>query len=319
MATVTLKNIGLTNTDPTALRPIFRAILAADVKATRTAVRDAEGLPANDAVRALTQAYLRDFNLGRCTPRQLQHDSLTLAVFRGLRLAQTDSGQTEDEIADANNAVLALAAAAANLDEPVLADLLLRFEPGFSLADDSGRSGAEGTSAFFAQFDAPRCAAWALQTHTDGAMRHEELCALERAETRLRKNATRWIRELGLRREPTVESDDAGTALRRRALHTMRVTGEPSIVDVCEGVLFSFGFCMLGRPELYCAVEVDDVERKTARMHSVILEAMSSRRAPEPDVWSGESGDWMHALRLVLAPFARLRAAGVPAVLAVRV
>ena len=313
-----LATIGYTNTDPTAMRSILRAILAADTDATCNAVRTAAGLAANDAVRALTQAYLRDYNLGRRTAAELQRsDSLICSVFRGMRLAQADSGLREVEIEEKNNGVLVLAAAAANLDDPVLAELLLRLEPGFTMSKGAGHEGALATSEFFKDFNAPRCAAWALREHPDGGLRHEEERALELMQTRLRKKAARWIRELGLRREAD-DDDDPIVGLQRLGLHHIRKTGEPIVLYSRPAHLFSFGNCLLGRPEFWCSVDDEaPLQCSRARLRGMLLDALCSNKPPEVD--EHLRIDAASPLIRVLSPFGRLRAAGVPALLAVRV
>ena len=294
--------------DPNALRPIEQAIETGCAKSVRRAVKTAKRLGGEDALRAMHKAYIHDLNAGRNTALELD-SGLLRAVFRGLHLAQSEVyGMSETAIDDNNNAVTTLASAAAKYDDPRLVELLLRWEPGFTMAQRNETTGdfangAETTASFFMDMDAPRCAAWTRANHPDGHSTHEEDALLERHDARLRKRATAWIRKLKLK-HADCETDTVEVAVRRSLLHSIKATGTFLVSDDGRCV-FTAGMCLLGLPELmHFAKPQDDIEKLSESMRGVAMDLLIGK-PPELDT-STTLGD-ATTLVQVVAPFAPLR------------
>ena len=289
-----------------ALRPILDAINTNSPSTVKMAVKIARGLNSEDAVFAMHHAYIRDLNTGRSAAHQMD-SGLMFAVFRGLHLAQSEMhGMSEKEIASSNNAVTTLASAAAKYDDPRLIEMLIRWEPGFTMAalhEEGPVSNAQTTADFFLDMSAPRCAAWTRANHPDGCLAHQEEATLKRQEARLRKEANVWMRRLRLKNANTA-NDTAAVGLRRVMLHTTRLTGEVHVLEHTRSV-FTIGMCLLGLPELmHVARPEDDVDELCASMRSAAMNALLGK-PPERDtsVSFGNST----TLVQVVAPFSSLR------------
>ena len=313
------------STDTHAIRPIMKAILNDDPAEVCFATSTARLLSGEHACKAARQAFLRDFNNG-CKVATAFDGGLLHAVFKGLRLAQSDlMGMSEKEIEKASNAVVTLACVAAQYDEPLIVEVLLRLEPAFTMkpchveeeGDTENVSTAEETALFFEHMKAPHCAAFVRKNHSDGMYTHPEKVVLEKTEQRLRREAIKWIRRLKLKNATINTREPMEIGLRRALLHDVKLTGCVSVITDVSKYVFTAGLCLLGKPELACCVEEgDDRCELGKRMQDFVVDFIVGRPVEtDHDKHVKDAG----MLNKIINPFSELRPEGVPAVRMIRV
>ena len=312
-------------TDSHAIRPIIKAILNDGPAEVCFATSTARLLSCEHACTAARQAFLRDFNNG-CKVAAAFDGGLLHAVFKGLRLAQSElMGMTEKEIENASNGVVTLACVAAQYDEPLIVEVLFRWEPAFTMKqgrvdkddDNENASTAIETALFFEHMKAPQCAAFVRKNHPDGMFTHPEKAVLEKTEQRLRREAIKWIRKLKLKNATINTREPVEVGLRRALLHDVKRTGCVSVISDVSKYVFTVGLCLLGKPELACCVEEgDDRSEIGKRMEDCVVDFIVGRPVEtDNDKHALDAG----MLNKIIAPFAELRPARAPAVRMIRV
>ncbi|MBD39685.1 MAG: hypothetical protein CMB11_04780 [Euryarchaeota archaeon] len=315
-------------------RALLKAVLDADPAALCDLVASAEPqLPCETAIDIFLQAFNADVRRGKVGARMCC-GGLCSAVFMGISKQQHD--EVVDVVDDSNehelhddNAITVVASAAVKHDDPRVLDLLIDWEPQFRMAsyaagddgepdrDQSADASFDSTAAFFDECNAPKCAARLRERRAELVDSTRLVFLRHQAEKRLVRVAKRWLEPC---RSGRVNSPNENPQMSAERVEILKdVIADPQI-EVCrmKDHVFTCGFFLLGRSELIVFFDVDDVDDADASeeaMDKLAKRALAEKSHADAGVRniSGVALACHPVLDDLLAPFACLRAEGVPA------
>ncbi len=312
-------------------RALLKAVLDADPAALCDLVASAEPqLSCETAIDIFLQAFNADVRRGKVGARMCC-GGLCSAVFMGISKQQHDDlvdDSDEDELHD-DNAITVVASAAVKHDDPRVLDLLIDWEPQFRMAnyaagddgepdrDQSVDASIESTATFFDEHNAPKCAARLRERRAELVDSARLIFLRRQAEKRLVRVAKRWLDPCRSGRVNSPNEDSRLSASRVDILEEVIANPKIELYRMQDHV-FTCGFFLLGRPELIAFFKEDDVDDADASeeaMDKLAKRALAEKSHVDAGVCNapGVAIARHPVLDDLLAPFACLRAEGVPA------
>jgi hypothetical protein len=259
--------------DPADIAATKRAAVAAIVNGDARGLCDvvSRGVLAPTLALSLAkQAYNHDKRRGIVGERCSRGGMLS-ACFFGVSRAQYgeggEGGEGSEGAAPArrasvhDNAITLLCTLTAQLDDPVLLDVLMEWEPSFRMAGPSEKGDIDSTAAFFLDYDAPKCAARLLKRKSELILAPKHAFMREHAEKKILNAAKRILQK--------------GWATHETAVLALQdIVEEEGTVQILAsgdlGIVCSIGLSLLGKPELFAMCDADDVHSKRLRVYRAV-------------------------------------------------
>lgn len=248
-------------TDVAFMRRCVTAIVKVDAMDLMKALSSRQIAP-NAAMTLAKQALCRDKLLGTVGYRA-RFDGLLGAVFAGVGAAQR---MVQEHGPQPDNAVSLLCGLATLTDDVAVVDSLFAFDPNFRVGPVDKAADINDVVSFFANNDAPRCAARVAERRSElvMAMRDDHVRSL--AVKRMLRRAASKLKG---------ETDELSRIFLKDLLDEERLL----LVDVVPGLVFTFGITLAtGESEL--AIQVaPEVDASTHHAKAKLLTLAERRLA----------------------------------------